>query len=83
MEQFSCTFTGHRPNRFPWRENESDPRCMALKAVLMEQSMALSEAGVTDYFTGGATGVDCWTAWMALELREKNPVLKLRCIYPR
>lgn len=78
----TCAFTGHRPNRFPWKENESDPRCVALKAVLMEQIMALSKAGVTDYFTGGAAGVDCWTAWMVLELREKNPALKLRCILP-
>ena len=82
MKQISCAFTGHRPSRFPWRENESDPRCVALKAVLMEQIMALSEAGVTDYFTGGAAGVDCWTAWMVLELRKKNPALKLHCILP-
>lgn len=82
MEQLSCAFTGHRPNRFPWRENESDPRCVALKAVLMEQIMALSKAGVADYFTGGAAGVDCWAALMVLELREKNPALKLHCILP-
>ena len=44
--------------------------------------MSLSEAGVTDYFTGGAAGVDCWTASIVLELREKNPALKLRCILP-
>lgn len=55
---------------------------MALKTILMEQIMALSKAGVTDYFTGGAAGVDCWTAWMVLELREKNPTLKLHCILP-
>lgn len=55
---------------------------MALKTTLMKQIMALSEAGVTDYFTGGAAGVDCWTACMVLELREKNPALKLHCILP-
>ena len=78
----TCAFTGHQPNRFPWRENELDPRCVALKAVLMEQIIALSEAGVTNFFTGGAAGVDCWTAWMVLELREKNPALKLHCVLP-
>lgn len=82
MKRKKCAFTGHRPNRFPWKGNESDPRCVALKAVLMEQIMALSEAGVTDYFNGGAAGVDCWTALIVLELREKNPALKLRCILP-
>lgn len=30
----SCAFTGHRPHKFPWRYNEADERCMALKAAL-------------------------------------------------
>ena len=82
MKMHSCAFTGHRPHKFPWKENEAGPRCMALKTVLMEQIMALAEAGVTDFFTGGAAGVDCWAALMVLELRKKYPVLKLHCILP-
>ena len=82
MKNNSCAFTGHRPNRFPWKENESAPRCMALKTILREQIIALSKTGVTDYFTGGAAGVDCWTALMVLELREKNSALKLHCVLP-
>ena len=27
----TCCFSGHRPNKLPWRENEGDPRCVALK----------------------------------------------------
>ena len=23
----SCAFTGHRPHKFPWKDNEADPRC--------------------------------------------------------
>ena len=82
MQRNTCAFTGHRPNRFPWKENESDPRCMALKTILREQIIALSKTGVTDYFTGGAAGVDCWAALMVLEQQEKNPALKIHCILP-
>ena len=78
----SCAFTGHRPHKLPWRYDETDSRCMALKAALTEQITALAEAGITDFYSGGADGVDCWAALVVLELRQKNPALKLHCILP-
>ena len=78
----SCAFTGHRPHKFPWKDNEADPRCIALKETLAEQIATLAGAGVTEYFTGGADGVDCWAAEIVLTMREKNPALKLRCVLP-
>lgn len=78
----ACTFTGHRPHKFPWKDNEADPRCTALMATLAEQIAALAGAGVTEYFTGGADGTDCWAAEIVLAMREKNSALKLHCILP-
>ena len=80
--RISCAFTGHRPHKFPWKDNEADLRCVALKETLAEQIAALAGAGVTEYFTGGADGTDCWAAEIVLSMREKNPVLKLRCVLP-
>jgi len=54
----SCTFTGHRPHKFPWKYNEDDEWCVALKATLAEQITALGNTGVTDFYSGGADGVD-------------------------
>ncbi len=82
MEYKTCSFTGHRPHKFPWRYDEADKRCIALKSALTEQITALAEAGVTDFYSGGADGVDCWAALIVLELRKKNPMLKLHCILP-
>ena len=59
-----CAFTGHRPHKFPWRYNETDERCVALKAALREQITRLVDAGVTDFYSGGADGVDCLSAPM-------------------
>ena len=42
MEMTTCAFTGHRPHRLPWRDNEDAPRCIALKEVLTEQITALA-----------------------------------------
>lgn len=82
MIEKACAFTGHRPHRFPWKANETDPRCIALRAALANQITALADSGVTDFFTGGAAGVDCWAASIVLALRKKNPALKLHCILP-
>ena len=78
----SCAFTGHRPHKLPWKYNEADSRCMALKTVLMEQITKLTEAGMTDFYSGGAHGVDCWAALIVLELRKRNPVLRLHMLLP-
>lgn len=77
-----CAFTGHRPHKFPWRYDETDSRCIALKAVLTKQIVKLAEAGITDYYSGGADGTDCWAATAVLKLKAKNPMLKLHLILP-
>ena len=77
-----CAFTGHRPHKLPWRYNEADSRCLALKAALAGQITQLVDAGVTDFYSGGADGVDCWASLIVLELKKKNPVLKLHLILP-
>ena len=82
MLENSCAFTGHRPHKFPWRYDETDSRCVTLKAALMEQIMLLTRAKTTDFYSGGADGVDCWPAMIVLELRKKNPALRLHCILP-
>lgn len=82
MNGYSCAFTGHRPHKFPWRYNEVDSRCVALKAALTEQITALVKAGVTDFYSGGADGTDCWAALIVLELRKEAPTLKLHLILP-
>ena len=77
-----CAFTGHRPHKLPWRYNEADSHCLALKSVLAGQITQLVDAGVTDFYSGGADGVDCWASLIVLELKKKNPVLKLHLILP-
>lgn len=78
----SCAFTGHRPHKFPWKYNEADSRCVALKAALTERITRLTEAGITDFYSGGANGMDCWASLIVLELRKRNPALRLHMLLP-
>lgn len=82
MQRTSCAFTGHRPHKFPWKENENDPRCIELIRTLTEQITALAKAGITDFFSGMADGTDHFCAQIVLTLREKNPALQLHCVLP-
>ena len=78
----SCALSGHRPRKFPWKYDETDSRCVALKAVLAEQIRLLADAGVTQFLSGMAEATDTWSALSVLALREQNPALKLHCILP-
>ena len=82
MKSKCCAFTGHRPHKLPWRYNEVDSRCIALKTALTEQITALVEVGITNFFSGGADGVDCLASLIVLELRKKNPALRLHMLLP-
>lgn len=78
----ACAFTGHRPQKLPWRSDETALGCVALKEVLATQVAALVEDGYTEFLSGMAPGVDMWAAQIVLNLRENNPTLKLHCILP-
>ena len=78
----ACAFTGHRPKKLPWRNDETAPECAALKATLTEQIAALIEKGYTHFMSGMAEGTDVWAAQSVLAFREENPALKLHCILP-
>lgn len=77
-----CAFTGHRPAKFPWKYDEKDERCVALKAILSAQIEKLAASGVIDFYTGMAQGVDTWAALAVLALREKDCTVKLHCLRP-
>ena len=78
----TAAFTGHRPSKLPWRYDEADPRCIALKEVLTEQIRLLADRGVTTFLSGMALGTDLWCAQIVLDLQKKYPALKLHAILP-
>lgn len=82
MNRIICAFTGHRPKSFPWKDNETVPGCVLLKETLAEQIQLLADKGVTDFLSGMAQGVDLWAAEIVLDLKKKNPALRLHCILP-
>ena len=66
-----CAFSGHRPFYFPWKENESDPACIRLKAALEAEIDKAVADGFFYFIVGGADGVDTWAAEIVLEKRKR------------
>lgn len=65
-----CAFTGHRPEHLPWRTDETDARCAALKAVLQREVSALYQRGFSAFLCGMARGCDLYFAEAVLTLRD-------------
>lgn len=81
-QQVTCCFTGHRPARLPWGENESDPRCAALKQRLALELETLYRRGFRHFISGMAQGCDLYFAEVVLSLREQREGVTLECALP-
>ena len=57
-----CAFTGHRPERLPWGQNEDDTRCAALKTLLRRTVREVYDRGFHTFLCGMARGCDQYFA---------------------
>jgi len=73
----ACCFTGHRPHLFPWGEDMTDPRAVALIAALDEAIEEAIADGITEFICGGALGVDTWAATRVLRAKGRHPHIRL------
>ena len=78
----TCTFTGHRENKLPWRGNEEDPRCLRLKEHLYAAVEAAYASGFCHFICGMATGGDMYFGEAVVALREEHPEVTLEAAIP-
>lgn len=67
----TCCFTGHRTDKLPWGEEETDPRCTELKQSITREITSLYQRGFRHFISGMAMGCDLYFAEAALALRER------------
>jgi len=78
----TCCFTGHRPDKLPWGEQERDPRCLELKERLTAALEQAHGAGFRHFICGMAQGADLYFAEAVLALRERRPDVTLEAARP-
>lgn len=74
-------FTGHRPQKLPWGENEDDERCKKMKKTLKEKIIEAIKNGYIYFISGLALGFDIISAEMILELKKEYPQNKTYWCY--
>ncbi|MBQ3108089.1 MAG: DUF1273 family protein [Clostridia bacterium] len=75
-------FTGHRPDKLPWGNDEHAPECRTFRLRLMAAVYHAVEEGYTRFLTGMAEGIDLMAAEIVLTLREAKPEIQLECALP-
>ena len=80
--QESCCFTGHRPAKLPWRYNEEDPRCLALKRRMRDAVELAYEQGYRHFICGMAQGCDLYFCECVLALRNLHPDVTVEAAVP-
>ena len=80
--QESCCFTGHRPGKLPWKYNEADARCLALKRRMTDAVEAAYEEGYRHFLCGMAMGCDLYFCECVLALRERHPDVTVEAAIP-
>lgn len=81
-QEITCCFTGHRPNRLPWRENEWDERCLRCKAALDEWVERSYADGYRHFICGMAQGGDLLFCEAVLRLKERHGDIRLEAAIP-
>ena len=78
----ACCFTGHRPDKLPWKDREEDPRCFALKVRIAAALEAAWGKGYRHFICGMAQGCDFYFCEAALTLRNAHPGVTVEAAIP-
>ena len=78
----SCCFSGHRPGKLPWGDDEGDRRCLALKERLWNEMEAAYEQGYRHFICGMAQGCDLYFCELALALRQLHGDVTVEAAIP-
>ena len=78
----TCCFTGHRPEKLPWGNNEADRRCFLLKRKIRDAVEAAYGEGIRHFICGMARGCDFYFAEEVLALRKEHPDITLEAAIP-
>lgn len=81
-KEYTCCFTGHRPEKLPWGVHEDDPRCEGLKDELRQAVMQAYRDGFRHFISGMARGCDQYFVEIVLDLRRQYGDITLEAAIP-
>lgn len=83
QEMNACCFTGHRPQNFSFKFDETHSDCIWIKDTLRKCIKELiTDCNVSHFISGMALGVDIWAAETVLSLKQEFPGIILESALP-
>ena len=73
----TACFTGHRSQKLPWRFDEEDQRCKAMKSTLRFEIEKAIQRGYRTFLCGMALGFDMICAETVIDLKKKYSDVKI------
>lgn len=80
--EYTCAFTGPRPEKLPWGYNEEDERCLDLKERLWKTMGEVYDRGYRHFLCGMAQGCDMYFAETIIALRCLMRGITLEAVIP-
>lgn len=80
--EYTCCFTGYRPEKLPWKLNDADPRANALRWKIFDAVEAVYQAGIRHFISGMARGADLYFCEAVLSLREEHREVTIEAAIP-
>ena len=81
-KQESCAFTGHRPEKLPWGDNESDTRCTELRRRIADALETAYAEGWRHFICGMAQGCDLYFCEEVQNLKRVRDGVSLEAALP-
>jgi len=83
LKLVTCSFTGHRPQSFPFKFSEDAEGLLEIKKKIAQEIEQAIQDDYSIFLSGAALGVDTWAALSVLEFREKHyPFIRLELVLP-
>ena len=81
-KQESCAFTGHRPEKLPWGDDEFDPRCTELRRRIADALERAYDEGWRHFLCGMAQGCDLYFCEEVQNLKRIRDGVTLEAALP-
>jgi len=78
----TCCFSGYRPEKLAWGNDEEHPGCAALKDKIICSSERIYLSGIRHFICGMARGSDTYFCEAILALRSKYPDISIEAAVP-
>ena len=72
MTYKTICFSGHRPEKLPFKGDDLSPVTGAIKSILYKEITECIESGYNRFITGLARGVDNWAADIVIDFKSRG-----------